>query len=141
MKKINSINYGGKVIGIALMCMLIVPAILQGINTIFECYYIFVIAKLLFVIGTGMLLCFGGILIIEFRQDKKIDTYYSDHKNVKIELENGTWECGACGSRTICASALQEISGITFYNADGGTQGWTTGKEYLELFTKEVVTK
>lgn len=39
----------------------------------------------------------------------------------------------------LCASALQEISGIAFYNEDTGTQGWSTAKEYLELFTQEIL--
>lgn len=105
MKKINSINYGGKVIGVCLMSMLIVPSILQWLNTFLECYYISAIANLLFLIGTGILLCFVGLLLIEFRQDKRIDKYYSEHKNVKIELANGKWECSACGSRTICTDS------------------------------------
>lgn len=105
MKKINSINYGGKVIGVGLMSMLIVPGILQGLNTFFECYYISVIEKLLFVLGAAILICFVGLLLIEFRQDKRIDKYYSEHKNVKIKLANGKWECGACGSRSICTDS------------------------------------
>ena len=105
MKKINSINYGGKVIGVGLVSMLIVPGILQGLNTFFGCCYISVIANLLFMAGTGILICFVGLLLIEFWQDKRIDKYYSEHKNVKIELTNGKWECSACGSRTICSDS------------------------------------
>ena len=105
MKKINSINYGGKVIGVGLVSMLIVPGILQGLNTFLGCPYISVIANLLFMIGTGILICFVGLLLIEFWQDKRIDKYYSKHKNVKIELANGKWECSACGCRTICADS------------------------------------
>lgn len=112
MKKINSINYGGKVIGTGLMSMLIVPAILQWLNTLFECYYISIIANLLFMVGAGILISFVGLLLIEFQQDKRIDKYYSRHKNIKIELANGKWECGVCGSRTIC-------EGSTFCNMCG----------------------
>lgn len=105
MKKINSINYGGKVIGIGLMSMLIIPGILLWLNTFFECSYISIIVKLLFVIGAGILICFWGILLIEFRQDKRIDKYYGKYKNVKIKLTNGKCECGVCGSRTICVDS------------------------------------
>lgn len=105
MKKINSINYGGKVIGVGLMSMLIVPSILQWLNTFFECYYISVIANFLFMVGAGILIFFAGLLLIEFQQDKRIDKYYSEHKNIKIELANGKWECGVCGSRAICAES------------------------------------
>ena len=38
----------------------------------------------------------------------------------------------------LCASALQEISQVTFYNEADGTAGWSNAKEYLELFTKEI---
>ena len=102
MKKINSINYGGKMIGTGLLCMFIVPGVLIGLNSFFESDYISVIANIFFVIGVAILICFVAILIIELRQDKKIDKYYSEHKNVKIKLANGKWECGACGNRTIC---------------------------------------
>ena len=105
MKKINSINYGGKVIGAVLISMLIVPRILQWLNTFFECYYISLISKILFMLGVATLICFVGILLIEFRQDKRIDKYYGEHKNVKIELANGKWECSACGSRAICTDS------------------------------------
>lgn len=78
---------------------------IAGGEYFFECYYISVIANLFFVVGTGILICFVGLLLIEFRQDKRIDKYYSKHKNVKIELANGKWECGACGSRSICTDS------------------------------------
>ncbi|MBQ4282592.1 MAG: hypothetical protein IJB96_01535 [Lachnospira sp.] len=101
MKKINSINYGEKVIGVGFICMLIIPGILLWVATFFECYYIYVIANILFVTGAGVLMGFAGLLLIEFRQDKRIDKYYCEHKNVKIELASGRYECGLCGSRTI----------------------------------------
>lgn len=105
MKKINSINYGGKVIGIGLMSMLIIPGTLLWLNTLFECRYISIIVNLLFMIGAGILICFVGLLLIEFHQDKRIDKYYSEHKNVKIKLANGKCECSMCGSRTICVDS------------------------------------
>ena len=37
---------------------------------------------------------------------KKINQYYSEHKNVKIPLADGTYECGACGSRAIRADSV-----------------------------------
>lgn len=101
MKKINSIDYGGKVLGIGLISMLLIPGILRWLNTLFESRYISIMGNVLFVIGAGMLICFVWLLLIEFWQDKRIDKYYSKHKNVKIKLANGKCECGVCGSRTI----------------------------------------
>ena len=40
----------------------------------------------------------------------------------------------------LCAKALQTISGITF-DEENGTQGWSTAKQYFELFTKEITKK
>ncbi len=41
----------------------------------------------------------------------------------------------------ICAMALQEISGITFENEQDDSIGWVTAKEYLDLFTKKVISQ
>lgn len=106
MKKINSIHYGGGVIGIGLVCMLMIPGILLGINTFWDCRYIAIIANIFFVIGAILLAGFGVVLLIEFHQDKRLDIYYSRHKYVKIMLSNGEYECGACGSRTTYADSV-----------------------------------
>ena len=101
MKKINSINYGGKIIGIGLMIMFVIPEMLILINTILNCDAILLISKLLYIIGFFILICFAVHLFIELHQDKKIDKYYSKHRNVKIKLKDGKYECGACGSRNV----------------------------------------
>ncbi len=101
MKKINSINYGGKIISIGLIIMFVVPGMLMLINTILDYDAIWLILRLLFIIGALILICFIVHLFIELHQDKKIDKYYSKHRNVKIILNDGKCECGACGSRNI----------------------------------------
>lgn len=101
MKKINSINYGGKIISIGLIIMLVIPGLLMLINIILNDDTILLISKMLFWVGAFILICFTVHLFIELYQDKKIDKYYSKHKNVKIKLNDGRYECGACGSRNI----------------------------------------
>ena len=101
MKKINSINYGGKIISVGLMIMFVIPGMLMLINTILDYGVILLISRLLFLVGAFILICFTVHLFIELYQDKKIDKYYSKHKNVKIKLSDGKYECGACGSRNI----------------------------------------
>lgn len=101
MKKINSINYGGKIISIGLIIMLVIPGLLMLINIILNDDTISLISKMLFWVGAFILICFTVHLFIELYQDKKIDKYYSKHKNVKIKLNDGRYECGACGSRNI----------------------------------------
>ena len=101
MKKINSINYGGKIIGVGLMIMFVIPGMLMLINTILNYDVILMLSRLLFLIGAVILICFTVHLLIEFHQDKKVDKYYSKHRNVKIKINDGKYECGACGSRNI----------------------------------------
>ena len=101
MKKINSINYGGKIIGVGLIIMLVIPGMLMLINTILNYDAILLISRLLFIMGALILICFTVHLFIELYQDKKIDKYYSKHRNVKIKLNDGKYECGVCGSRSI----------------------------------------
>ncbi len=101
MKKINSINYGGKIITIGLIFMFVIPGMLMFINTMLKYDAILLILKLSFTIGAFILICFTVHLFIELYQDKKIDKYYSKHRNVKIKLNDGKYECGACGSRSI----------------------------------------
>ena len=101
MKKINSINYGGKIIGIGLIIMFVIPGLLIFIHTILKHKAILLLSRLLFIIGAVILVCFTVHLLIELYQDKKIDKYYSKHRNVKIKLNDGKYECGVCGSRNI----------------------------------------
>jgi len=101
IKKINSIHYGGKVIGIGLTTMILIPGILLWLNTFCECRITVILAKILFVIGGGILSGFACLLHIELKQDKEIDKYYSGHRNVKIKLNDEKYECGACRNRAV----------------------------------------
>lgn len=126
MKKINSINYSGKVISIGLIIMLVIPGVLMLLNTILNFDALLLISKLLFIIGAFILICFTVHLFIEMYQDKKIDSYYSRHKNVKIKLNDGKYECGACGNRNI---GLNDI----FCNTCGGRYEYTKDKKPQEI--------
>lgn len=122
MKKINSIDYGAKVIGIGLLLMLILPGLLLGINIFLESTYVLFGALFLFMAGAAILIGFSVVLLIEFGQDKKIDTYYSKHKNIKIPLGGGKFECGACGSRTISEeTTICNMCGCRFENCEDKT--------------------
>ena len=101
MKKINSINYGRKIICVGMIIMLVIPGMLMLMNTVINLDVILLISRGLFIIGAFILICFAVHLFIELHQDKKIDKYYSKHRNVKIRLSDGKYECGACGSRNI----------------------------------------
>ena len=54
-----------------------------------------------FVIGGLILAVFACLLLIELRQDKKLNQFYREHRNMKIPLKDGKYECGACGNRNV----------------------------------------
>ena len=117
--KINSIDYGGKVIGIGLIFMLLIPGLLLLFYKILVYEFLNIIAKVSFVIGLLVLLSFSCLLMIELRQDKKIDQYYSKHRNVKVPIVDGNYECGACGNRRIkINSSSCDVCGVSFENVE-----------------------
>ncbi|OPJ62590.1 hypothetical protein [Clostridium oryzae] len=101
MKKINSNDLGGKVVGVIVMFCFIVPVLCYLLRKLFG----FIPARILIIIS----LVIGGcisffsiiILIIEFRQDRKLDMFYKNHRNSKMQLEDGILECQNCGNRKI----------------------------------------
>ncbi len=106
MKKINSIDYGGKIIGIGLIIGLLLPGILALVNRYLENRGLTMLAIILAAVGTMIIVGFFVHLCVELKQDKKINQYYSEHMNIKIKLADGTCECGACGSRGIRADSI-----------------------------------
>lgn len=106
MKKINSIDYGGKIIGIGLIIGFLLPGILVLVNRYLENRVFTMLAIILAAVGALIILLFFIHLCVELKQDKKINQYYSEHKNVKILLADGSCECGACGSRGIRADSV-----------------------------------
>ncbi|MBQ7944781.1 MAG: hypothetical protein IJ326_12050 [Lachnospiraceae bacterium] len=93
MKKINSIDYGGKVIGIGCIFALGIPIILLMINQVVALKLISILIIASVAIGGIILAGFFIHLAIELRQDKKIDAYYSRHKNIKLKISDTYYEC------------------------------------------------
>lgn len=79
MKKINSINYGGKVIGIGLIFVLIIPVVLFFLNLIVKSHVIQVIQIISIVIGLLIEVAFFIHLAIELKQDRIINKYYCNN--------------------------------------------------------------
>ena len=52
-------------------------------------------------IGVLIIVCFFIYLKIELHQDRKIDKYYSSHRNIKRPLDNGYYECSSCGNMKV----------------------------------------
>ena len=97
IKKINSIDYGGKIIGIGLIFMLLIPGLLLLFYKILVYEFLNIIVKVSFVIGLLILISFACLLIVELRQDKKLDQYYCKHRNIKIPIKAGKYECEHVG--------------------------------------------
>lgn len=115
MKKINSIDYGGKVIGIGCVFALGIPTILLVINQVVALKLISILAIVSAAIGGIILAGFFIHLAIELRQDKKIDAYYSRHKNIKLQVGKNRYECGACGNREIKEYSINcDVCGCRF---------------------------
>lgn len=122
MKKINSIDYGGKIIGTGLLIGLLIPGILLLFNRHADSMGITVLAIILAAVGVLIILFFTIHLCVELKQDKKINQYYREHKNVKIRLSDGTCECGACGSRAIRIESVScNACGCKFENSGNKT--------------------
>lgn len=105
IKKINSINYGGKVIGIGLFFMLFIPGVLLFFYRILVYEVLEILVKASFGIGLLILISFACLLMVELRQDKKLDQYYCKHRNIKIPIKAGKYECGACGNREVAKNS------------------------------------
>lgn len=115
VKKINSIDYGGKVISIGCVFALGIPTILLVINQVVALKLISILAIVSAAIGGIILVGFFIHLAIELRQDKKIDAYYSRHKNIKLQVSENRYECGACGNREVKANSINcNVCGCKF---------------------------
>lgn len=79
MKKINSIDYGAKVIGIGLIFLAVIPIVFYIVNCFLSLSAIRIVIFISMGIGAVIEIGFGCHLAIELRQDKLIDRYYSEH--------------------------------------------------------------
>jgi len=102
MKKINSIWYGGTILGIGLIFAIIVPVIIYYILPVFSMKLdLNWVIRISIAIGILILLFFSIMLVIELNQDKRMNRFFEKNKYRKIELHDGTYECQNCGNRLI----------------------------------------
>lgn len=101
MKKINSINYGHKIIIGIVICMIVVPAICYLLWAITKQEQFQLFSKVSLVLGFMILLFLFVMLKIEFSQDKKINEYFKANKKIRLPLKNGFFECQACGNNQV----------------------------------------
>ncbi|WP_167959169.1 hypothetical protein [Anaerosporobacter faecicola] len=114
-RKINSIGYGTKVIGIGFVFLLIIPGIIRILSCFHSWSGYVPIMKGSFYLGVAILLLFGIWLGIELTQDRYINRYYEKHKNEKIPLGENHYECQACGNRLVTGEDEScRVCGIKF---------------------------
>lgn len=115
MKKINSIGYGGKILGLAVTFAFFIPVSIKLVMMFYENTLLAIFAKISLGIGIIILVFFAILLTIEFHQDKKQDLYYSTQRNVKLKLGKAAYECQACGNRRVTSTDKNcSICGIFF---------------------------
>jgi len=101
IKKINSIGYGHRIIGLALLFLALIPICCFVVELIFQKTIFSTLRNISIGIGFLVSLFFIGLLSIEFCQDKKIEQQYSNIRRYKLKLDNGKFECQSCGNRQL----------------------------------------
>ena len=102
MKKINSIGYGHRILGIALLFLVALPVCFYLLFVLFQAAILKILAYASLGIGILISVCFAGLLAIEFRQDQDIDYRYTTTLcKTKIRTGNGMFECHAFGNRHV----------------------------------------
>ncbi len=96
MKKINSIDYGGKVIGIGLVFLALIPVVLYALNSFLGSPLVHTLMIISLIIGAVIEVGFGCVLLIELRQDRIISKHYeSNPESVKTPqqiLDERRWK-------------------------------------------------
>lgn len=79
MKKINSIDYGGRIIGIGSVFLFAIPVALHYLNIMLCSKAISIISCTSVIIGALIEIGFFILLFIELWQDRIIDSYYQNN--------------------------------------------------------------
>ena len=79
MKKINSIDYGGNVIGIGLVFLALIPVVLYVLNSFLGSSLVQTLMYISLGIGAVIEAGFGCVLLIELRQDRIISKHYESN--------------------------------------------------------------
>ena len=116
MKKINSIGYAHKIIGLAVIFLIILPVSCYTLLYFTNIRIFAMVASVLLGIGLFISIAFMALLIIEFHQDKTINKKYAAIKKTKLVLGNGSYECQSCGNRQVKETSREcGVCGIRYY--------------------------
>lgn len=115
MKKINSVGYGGNVIGVGTVLFAVIPLILKVAAYLTGKLVFSLLGKISFCCGAVILVGFAILLAVELHQDKKLNNYYQNKRNERRALPNNLFECAACGSRQVAEHDTScPVCGIRF---------------------------
>lgn len=115
MKKINSIGYGGKILGVSAVFIIVIPSSMEVLMLVWENRFLFICARISAVLGVCILLLLMVLLGIEFHQDKRADFYYESQINRKMYLGEDRYECYSCGNRLVKAEDTScHLCGMTW---------------------------
>lgn len=115
MKKINSIGYGGKVIGAGLVFAAVIPSALKLVSLVAGKPVLPLVSKISLGCGAVILIGFAILLAIELHQDKRLNHYYQNKRNERRALPGNRFECAACGNRDVAAHDTScPVCGIRF---------------------------
>jgi O-methyltransferase involved in polyketide biosynthesis len=104
MKKINSIEYGHRILGGTAIFLIVIPAALYAIEHIVQDKILFLCGKVSVTIGLGITVFLFILLSIEFHQDRKMYKKDKSNKNERHLLKTGFYECQMCGNRQVKSS-------------------------------------
>ncbi len=103
MKKINSNSYAHRIIGGAALFLLGIPACLYILRIFFALPILKIWGYISCAIGALIILFFVVLLSIEFHQDRRIHREYAHLRKTKVALDDGRYECQACGNTRVSA--------------------------------------
>lgn len=146
MKKINSIEYGNKILVAVIIPLIIVPMCLLCVHDFIDLSVLILISRVSFIIGSTLAILFFIFLSIEWNQDKKRNKYYANNMKTKLPISNNRYECQFCGNTKLKASdTICNICGTKFKVNEGNRimENETTLKKatveetlYIPLFAK-----
>ncbi len=104
--KLNLNQPSGTIIKVILVFLVLIPAVL--IFTQFALRVFGVELDTLFALSAGSVaiaiaisIVFSILIVIELIQDHFVDVLYRKHKNLKLPIANGYYECQHCGNRLV----------------------------------------
>lgn len=114
MKKINSIWFGSKIVGLGLLILLaaFIFYIIYSITGEEIIKWLYIVSL---IVSFIMFSAIVTILLIEFCQDKKINSYFHASRASRIMISNSMYECQNCGNQNVKLSDKNcNMCGIRF---------------------------